>query len=117
MAAAVEEAVATYVAVFSEPDPAIRATLIDACFAEHGRFVTRSRETRGRAAIADMATRLFADPDVARVRVVALDARGTTFRFRSVVEHRDGTTSEFFDAGEIDAEGRIVLILTFAGAF
>jgi hypothetical protein len=32
-----------------------------------------------------------------------------------VVERRDGTSLEFFDAGEIDADGRISLLLTFDG--
>jgi hypothetical protein len=117
MASPVETAVATYIKVFSERDPATRAALLDTCFAEGGRFITRSREMRGRAAIAEMATRFFADPKMAGVRVTALDAQGTTFRFRSVVDFRDGTSSEFFDAGEIDADGRIALILTFSGPF
>src|SRR3569623_163640 len=117
MASAGETAVATYIEVFSERDPTRRAAMLDACFAENGRFVTRTREMRGRAAIAAMATQLFADPTVTGVRVTALDAQGTTFRFRSVVEKRDGTTAEFFDAGEIDADGRIAVIFTFAGPF
>ena len=117
MASPVEQAVATYIEVFSERDPAKRAAMIETCFAENGRFITQSRETRGRAAIATMATQLFADPTVARVRVLALEAKGTTFRFRSVVEKHDGSTFEFFDAGEIDADGRIALILTFPGPF
>lgn len=117
MASPVETAVATYIQVFSERDPQARAAMLDACFAENGRFVTRTRDMRGRAAIAAMATQLFADPAVAGVRVLALDAQGTTFRFRSVVEKRDGTTAEFFDAGEIGADGRIALIFTFAGPF
>ena len=117
MGTAVETAVATYIQVFSERDPATRAKLLAACFAENGRFVTQSRELRGPAAIASMATAFLADPKLAGVRVVALEAKGTTFRFRSVVDFVDGTTSEFFDAGEIDADGRIALILTFPGAF
>ena len=117
MGTAVETAVATYIKVFSERDPAIRAKLLDECFAADGRFLTQSRELRGRAAIAAMANAFFADPKLAGVRVTALEAKGTTFRFRSVVDHVDGTTSEFFDAGEIDADGRIALILTFPGPF
>jgi len=45
----------------------------------------------------------------------AVDACGTTFRFRAVTERRDGTSLESFDAGEIDAAGRISVLLTFAG--
>lgn len=117
MATPVETAVATYIRVFREPDPTARAALIDACFAADGRFVTRSRVLRGRAAIAEMAARFFADPNVADLRVTAIDAQGTTFRFRAFTEMRDGSVAEVMDAGEIDADGRIAQILTFAGPF
>jgi len=90
--------------------------MIDACFAEDGRMVTRSREIRGRAALAQEMARILADPQLAHIRVAsAIDARGTTFRFRGIAEFRDGTIAEAFDAGEIDATGRISLLLTFAG--
>ncbi|HEX3695171.1 MAG TPA: hypothetical protein VH374_07260 [Polyangia bacterium] len=113
---AVESAVDTYIRMCSERDPAVRATMLEACFAAEGRMVTRSREIRGRAALADMITKFLADPQVRQIRVIsAIDASGTTFRFRSVVERRDGTILENFDAGEIDATGRISLILAFAG--
>jgi hypothetical protein len=59
---------------------------------------------------------LFADPEMIGIRVLsAVDATGNTFRFRSVVDYRDGRALDFFDAGEIDEAGRIRLILTFAG--
>ena len=90
--------------------------MIEACFAEDGRIVTRSREIRGRAALADAMASFLADPQFLRIRVTsAIDARGTTFRFRGVAERSDGTSPEAFDAGEIDATGRIKLLLTFAG--
>jgi hypothetical protein len=102
--------------MWSEPDPAVRATMLDACFAAEGRMVTRSREIRGRVAFASLMTSFLADPQLLRIRVVsAIDAKGTTFRFCSVVERRDGSILESFDAGQIDADGRIALLLTFAG--
>jgi hypothetical protein len=116
MPSPVEIAAETYIRAWSEPDPAVRATMLEACFAEDGRMVTRSREIRGRAALAEEITRLRADPRFLRIRLTsAIDARGTTFRFRGVAEFRDGTSGEAFDAGEIDATGRISLLLTFAG--
>jgi hypothetical protein len=112
----VEAAVNTYIRAATERDPEARAALIEACFAPDGRLVSRNREIRGRAALADEISRFLADPQLLRVRVVsAIDAGGTTFRFRSVVERRDGANREFFDAGEVDATGRISLLLTFAG--
>ena len=112
----IEVAVETYIRAWGERDPAVRAKLIEACFAAEGRIVTRSREIRGRAALADEIGRLHADSQFLRIRVLsAIDARGTTFRVRGALERRDGTSAEAFDAGEIDSTGRISLILTFAG--
>jgi hypothetical protein len=115
MPSAVEIAVDTYIRMWSEPDPAPRAAMLEACFAADGCMVTRSREIRGRAAFSNF-MQSFADPQVLHIRVIsAVDAKGTTFRFSSVVERRDGTTLENFDAGQIDADGRISLLLAFAG--
>jgi hypothetical protein len=116
MASAVEIAVDTYVRMWSERDPAVRAAMLEACFAADGRMVTRSREICGRTAFAEFMERFLADPQVQRIRVLGtVDAKGTTFRFRNAVELRDGAILEGFDAGQIDADGRISLILTFAG--
>ncbi|HWA72989.1 MAG TPA: nuclear transport factor 2 family protein [Polyangiaceae bacterium] len=116
MSSAVEKAVTTYIRACCERDAATRAALLEACFADDGRMVTRGRELRGRAAIAEMLTRAYADPELLRIRVVsAVDARGTTFRFRAVSDFRNGTSPETFDAGEIDANGKISLILSFPG--
>ncbi len=112
----VEKAVDAYVRAASERDPGVRATLLAACFAADGRLVSRSREVRGREALAGEIEKLLADPGVLRVRLTsAIDAGATTFRFSSQVERVDGTVLEFFDAGEVDTTGRISLILTFAG--
>ncbi|MEP7124935.1 MAG: hypothetical protein ABJE95_28660 [Byssovorax sp.] len=113
---ALEITVTTYIRAWSERDPAVRAAMIEACFAEGGRLVTRSREIRGRAALSEAIEGFLADPTVRAIRLAsAIDASGTTFRFRGVAELHDGTCLEAFDAGEIDADGRIALLLTFAG--
>jgi hypothetical protein len=79
-------------------------------------MVTASREIRGRAALIQELTRFLADPKLLRIRLLsAVDARGTTFRYRAAADMQDGTSAEAFDAGQIDADGRISLILTFAG--
>jgi hypothetical protein len=112
----VEAAVDTYIKASSERDPALRTTMIETCFAEGGRIVMRSREIRGRAALSAAIGGFLEDPQFIRIRVTSvIDARGTTFRMRAVVERKDGTSPESFDAGEVDASGRIALILTFAG--
>lgn len=116
MPSAVEVAVATYIRAVNELDPAVRATLLEECFAPDFRMVTASREIRGCAALADLLNRFLADPKLSCIRLIsAVDARGTLFRYRAVAELRDGTLLETFDAGEINAEGQISLILTFAG--
>lgn len=115
MPGTVKDAVDTYIAAASERDPAARAKLLETCFAEDGCIVTRNREIRGRAALADEFAALHADPQFLPIRIVsAIDAQGATFRFLSAVERHDGQSREFFDAGEIDATGRISRILTFA---
>lgn len=112
----VEVAVDTYIRASGEHDAAARAKLLEACFAEHGRLVTRSRVLHGRAEVDAMIGRFLADPQTVGVRMAsAVDAVGSTFRFRSIVELRDGKTVEFFDAGEIDADGKIATLLVFAG--
>lgn len=116
MSSPVETAARTYIRAAAERDPAARAQLLEACFAEDGRFVTRSSVIRGRAAVDAMLARALADPQLVGFRMTSVvDAIGTTFRYRSVVDRRDGTTIEFFDAGEIDADGKITTLLVFAG--
>ena len=112
----VEIAIDTYIRASKEPDAATREALLATCWAEHGRLVTRSRVYRGLAEVSSMFRAVYADGRLAGIRVLALDARGTTFRMRSVIDWTDGTSSEFFDAGEIDATGRICVQLAFAGS-
>lgn len=114
MQSPVQLAVDQYIRAWSERDPLARARLLGACFAADGRIIQRSGETRGRAALAEMIEHFLADPQWHRVRITsAIDAVGTTFRFRAAIDRHDGTTLELFDAGEIDEAGRIALILTF----
>ena len=114
MPSAVEVAVETYIRAWREPDPAVRASMIDACWAVDGRLVAKSREFRGRAALAEFMVAFM--PRLHRIRLLSvIDAGPSIFRFRSIADLRDGTSAEAFDAGEIDADGRISLILTFAG--
>jgi hypothetical protein len=117
MATPIEAAIATYIAAWSERDPAQRAKLIEACFAADGRIVTRGREIVGRAAFAEMIANFQARQDFRRLRLTsAIDAGPNTFRFSGVIDLPDGTSSvEAFDSGEVDATGRISLLLTFDG--
>jgi hypothetical protein len=116
MPSPVEAAVQTYIRASGERDPVARAKLLEVCLAEDGRLVTRSAVIRGHAGVDAMLARSLADPQMLGFRVAShIDAAGTTFRYRSIVERRDGTSIEFFDAGEIDADGKIATLLVFAG--
>jgi hypothetical protein len=116
MPSPVEVAVDTYIRACCTRDPLVRSELLEASLAADVRMVTRSREIRGRAELIQELTRFLAAPALLGIRIVsAVDASGTTFRYRAVADMRDGTSAEAFDAGEIDADGRISLILTFAG--
>lgn len=116
MPSPVETAVELYIRASGERDPATRAKLLEACFAEDGRLVTRSGVIRGRAGVDAVLARFLADPQNLGFRLTSVvDASGTTFRYRSLIDRRDGTTIEFFDAGEIDADGRIATLLVFRG--
>lgn len=110
------KAVDLYIEASSERDAEKRRALVEQCFAPNSRFVTRSRVLVGPQAVSDMIGRFLADPDFLEIRMTsAIDAAGTTFRYASEVVKRDGTALAFFDAGEIDAEGRIATMLVFAG--
>ena len=88
-----EIAARTYIACWQEPDAAKRAGMLEACWAEDGRFVTRSREVRGRAGLDAEMHRLITDPRGISIRLLsAVDAQGTTFRFRGLAVFADGTT-------------------------
>jgi hypothetical protein len=116
MANAIEAVAHTYIRAWSERDPALRERLLEECFAADGRFVTRRRVIRGRAALAAEMERFHARAQWRSIRRLSvIDTGDTTFRWRGAVEFHDGTIAEAFDAGEIDADGKIVLLLTFDG--
>jgi hypothetical protein len=116
MPTAIERTVTTFIRAWSERDPAIRAKMIEACFAENGRMVTRSGEIRGRVALADEMTRVTSDPRLVRIRLTSvIDAKGTTFRYRGFADYSDGRSLENLDVGELDADGRIALVMAFGG--
>ncbi|HLK90963.1 MAG TPA: nuclear transport factor 2 family protein [Polyangia bacterium] len=118
MSSPTEVAARTYVAAWQEPDPAARARLIDACFAPDARIVAPGAVIGGRAGLEKAIRDLLADPRGLSARLTsAIDVQGCLFRFRSVVADRDGrVVFDGFDAAEVDAEGRITVLLAFGGA-
>jgi hypothetical protein len=111
-------AVETYIRAWSERDPVVRATMLERCFAPQGRVLARNSEIAGRSALNDEIARFLDNPEWKRVVLTSpVDAVGNTFRFHSVLERQNGTALEFFDAGTVDEQGQISLVLTFAGPF
>jgi hypothetical protein len=112
-----ETAARTYAAVWAEPDPTTRALMLEACFAVDGRIAARGEGIRGRAALAAAIDAFLADPRGLTTRLTSpIDVQGRLFRFRAVLENRDGSPAlEVHDAGEVDGDGRIALLLTFVG--
>jgi hypothetical protein len=116
MSGAVENAVRTYIRAVGERDEGVRAALLEACIADEARMVTRGRVIAGRDALAEMVKRFVEDPELEGFALTsAIDLGTTTFRYSSIVKLRNGKVLEFFDAGEIDAEGKISLLLVFDG--
>ena len=118
MSSPTELAAKSYVAAWQEPDTPARARLLEACFATDGRLVTPATVMRGRAALAEAIDSFLTDPRGLSARLISsIDVQGPMFRFRSVVEDRDGrVVFDSFDAGEVDGEGRITVLLAFGGA-
>lgn len=110
-----ETVVDTYIRSVTERDATKRFAMLEQCFTDDARFVTRGSVLIGRDAIAAMIAKFVDDPTSGTIRVKAIDARGRSFRFAVINERSDGSTLEVFDAGELADDARIKLILTFNG--
>lgn len=116
MSSVVEKAVRTYIQAAEERRAEKRAALLAECLADDVRMITRRTVIAGRAGLEKMLDRVHADPEFRGIRLTsALDLGATTFRYSSVVEFKGGKVVEFFDAGEIGADGKISLLLVFDG--
>jgi hypothetical protein len=114
MSSSTEAAVRTYAAAWDEPDAEKRARMIEDCFAADGRIATSGAGICGRDALAAAISEFRADPRGQTVRIEgAIDVQGRKFRIHTVVEQRDGSKTAFFDAGEVNADGRIAMLITF----
>lgn len=118
MSSPTEIAARTYIAAWQEPDPAARARLIDSCWAAEGRIVTPGTVIQGRAGLGQAIGELLADPRGLSARLTgSIEVQGRLFRFRSVVQDCEGrVVFDGFDAAEVDADGRITVLLAFSGA-
>ena len=113
-----EVAARSYIAAWNEPDPDVRARLLEQCWAVDARLVTGGDGYRGRAALDAAMAKFAADPRRLAARFTSpIDVQGRMFRFSGVVVQADGTVvgAEAHDVGEVDADGRIAILLTFNG--
>jgi hypothetical protein len=114
----VRSSIEAYIAAWNEHDPEERARLLERACADDFRILTPGRCFRGRAGldalIAEFQKRRPGDRACLRS---AVEIHESTFRYVGVVESEGGAQlGENLDTGEHDAEGRLVLVLTFAGA-
>lgn len=113
----IRASVEAYIAAWNEKDASARRRLLERSCAEDVVLRTSGRRCVGRAeldALVDEFQRRR--PGDRAVLVGDVDVQGHLFRLVGVVESATGARSgESFDAGECDDEGRIRLLLTFAG--
>ena len=113
----VQSSIEAYVAAWNEHDPEARARLLERACADDFRILTPGRCIRGRAALDALIAEFQKRRPRDRARLTsAVEIYESTFRYVGVVESEGGAPLENLDTGEHDAEGRILLVLTFAGA-
>ncbi len=113
----VRSSIEAYVAAWNEHDSEARARLVERACAHEFRLLTPGRCIRGRAGLDALIAEFQKRRPDARARLTsAVEIHESTFRYVGVVEGEGGAPPENLDTGEHDAEGRILLVLTFAGA-
>jgi hypothetical protein len=115
----IKRSVASYVAAWTERDPARRADLLALAVTDDVRILigAGAREIRGRAALEEEIAGFHRRVPEVRVRMTSgIDVQGNLCRFTGVAEGPEGQIGlEAWDACECEASGRIRLLLTFAG--
>ncbi len=115
------EAVAAYGAAWSEQDPDKRLTLLEKAWSEDGVYSDPTAEVKGRQALADHIGGFLAQSNGARIVLTsAVDLHHEIrlrFSWKMVAPDGQTTVAEGFDYGELDADGRLRLIVGFFGPF
>jgi hypothetical protein len=111
-----ELAARRYIDAWLEPDRDQRAALLEMCFAVDGRISVLGKPLRSRAELAAAIAAFRVDPrKLVAAMTSAIEAGATSFRFRARFTFPDGRLhSELVDVGEIDDDGRIAALHTFA---
>ena len=111
-----QDAVLTYVAAWNENDDSRRGQLLETCWSEHGTITFPGTQVVGREGLsAVMGAFRREHPDDRPVLTSGIDAHHQCFRFQATVVRPDGTTyGSATEVGEIDSDGSIMRILSFA---
>ena len=115
MPSPVETALDAYMAAWAERDIDARAKLVDACWSDDSRLVSKRSEIKGKAALEKAMGPLFANPQITGFRLLAREVGKTTFRIRTALDFVGGKSVEFYDCGEVGPDGKIRVIFTFDG--
>ena len=110
-------AVNAYMAAWHEPDEAKRLALLARCWSERGRYVDPNVDLQGRPALAQHIAKVQASRPGARLEFMsAIDVHHNVVRFLWRLVRADGTFGDVsIDFGEVDGDGRLVLIAGFFG--
>ena len=113
----ITETVDRYLSAWNEPDPARRAELIDAVWAEDGRLIDPPLTGEGHDGISEMAAALQQHYAGHRFRRVSgVDAHHDHLRFAWELVGPDGEVAiKGLDVGELGEDGRLRRITGFFG--
>lgn len=114
-----EDTIAAYVEAWSEPDPIKRDALLELSWADDGIYQDDDFRYEGREALAEGITAFHTRfPGASVVLASGIEVHHGHFRFRWDFLDADGNVQgEGMDFGDLDAEGRIVKLVGFAGPF
>jgi hypothetical protein len=104
-----------YMAAWAERDLDARTKLIDTCWTDESRLVSKRTEIKGKAALEKAISPLFANTQITGFRLIAHEIGKTTFRIRTALQLAGGKEVEFYDCGELGPDGKIRVIFTFEG--
>jgi hypothetical protein len=112
------ETIATYMAVWNEPDATKRKPLLEKCWADDGLYCDPVSDGRGRDALDGFIASMHAQQPGARIDATsAIDQHHNQVRFAWAFIGADGKTAiEGIDAGELAPDGRLARIIGFWGA-
>ena len=107
----------TYLAMWNEPDADARADLIEAAWADDGRYVDPLQEAQGHAALSDMVPGVHQQfPGHAFRRTSAVDEHHDQLRFGWELAAADGTVAVAgIDVDTLAPDGRLRQITGFFG--